>query len=67
MRTCAWAAIVGEMAARAWEARCRSSSRREWAQLVRGGMELGHAMDAVTGEHNVKQGVGAVGILTAGS
>jgi non-canonical (house-cleaning) NTP pyrophosphatase len=29
-------------------------------------MELGHAMDAVSGSHNVKQGVGAVGILTNG-
>jgi non-canonical (house-cleaning) NTP pyrophosphatase len=29
-------------------------------------MELGHAMDAVTGTHNVKQGLGAVGILTRG-
>ena len=36
------------------------------AALVRGGMELGHAMDAVTGQRNVKHGVGAVGILTAG-
>ena len=37
-----------------------------WRSLVRGGMELGHAMDAVTGEHDVKRGVGAVGVLTAG-
>ncbi|HEY5121187.1 MAG TPA: DUF84 family protein, partial [Acidimicrobiales bacterium] len=36
------------------------------AELVRGGMELGHAMDAVTGEHEVKRGVGAVGVLTRG-
>jgi inosine/xanthosine triphosphatase len=36
------------------------------AALVRGGMELGHAMDAVAGTHNVKQGPGAVGILTRG-
>jgi non-canonical (house-cleaning) NTP pyrophosphatase len=36
------------------------------AELVRGGMELGHAMDAVTGERDVKRGVGAVGILTRG-
>jgi len=36
------------------------------AALVRDGMELGHAMDAVTGTHNVKQGLGAVGILTRG-
>jgi inosine/xanthosine triphosphatase len=36
------------------------------AALVRGGMELGHAMDTVAGMHNVKQGPGAVGILTRG-
>ena len=36
------------------------------AALVRDGVELGHAMDRVTGEHNTKQNAGAVGILTAG-
>lgn len=34
--------------------------------LVRGGMELGDAMDALTGEQETKRGLGAVGILTAG-
>jgi len=37
------------------------------AELVRSGMELGHAMDSISGQQNVKQGLGAVGILTAGS
>jgi non-canonical (house-cleaning) NTP pyrophosphatase len=36
------------------------------ASLVRDGVELGHAMDRVTGEHNTKHHAGAVGILTAG-
>ena len=36
------------------------------ATLVRGGMELGHAMDRLIGAHNTKQGAGAVGILTDG-
>ena len=36
------------------------------AELVRGGLELGHAMDTITGGHNVKQGPGAVGVLTHG-
>ena len=36
------------------------------AQLLRDGMELGHAMDAVTGSENTKHKEGAVGILTQG-
>ena len=36
------------------------------AQLIRGGTELGHAMDQITGASNTKHGAGAVGILTAG-
>jgi non-canonical (house-cleaning) NTP pyrophosphatase len=34
--------------------------------MIRGGLELGHAMDRLIAEHNTKQGKGAVGILTAG-
>ena len=37
-----------------------------FAALVRGGIELGHAMDQVSGGHDTKRGAGAVGILTAG-
>lgn len=66
VRTCAWAVIVN----RAGDAGVGGSLSLELpprvAALVRGGMELGHAMDRVTGEHNVKQGLGAVGILTGG-
>jgi inosine/xanthosine triphosphatase len=36
------------------------------AQVVRSGVELGRAMDALTGEHNTKQKNGAIGILTNG-
>jgi inosine/xanthosine triphosphatase len=36
------------------------------ARLLRDGMELGHAMDAVTGSENTKHKEGAVGILTQG-
>ena len=36
------------------------------AQMIRGGMELGHAMDALVAAHGTKYGAGAVGILTAG-
>jgi non-canonical (house-cleaning) NTP pyrophosphatase len=35
-------------------------------RLLRQGLELGEAMDVVTGEHDIKRGRGAVGVLTAG-
>ena len=38
---------------------------RRVAQMIRDGMELGHAMDQLVGEHDTKRGKGAVGILTA--
>lgn len=37
------------------------------AQLVRDGVELGHAMDRVCAQHNTKQKGGAVGLLTNGA
>jgi inosine/xanthosine triphosphatase len=36
------------------------------AHILRSGGELGPAMDRLTGQHNTKQGQGAVGILTGG-
>jgi inosine/xanthosine triphosphatase len=36
------------------------------AELVRGGMELGHADDLVHGRSNSKQSTGSIGILTHG-
>lgn len=36
------------------------------ADALRAGAELGPAMDELTGQHNTKQGQGAVGILTGG-
>lgn len=36
------------------------------ARLLREGLELGPAMDALTGTHDTKRGEGAAGILTAG-
>ena len=66
VRTCAWAAIVSRSGAVGVGGSLSMELPPRVAVLVRGGMELGHAMDAVTGEHNVKQGLGAVGILTRG-
>ena len=66
VRTCAWAAIVTRDGREGVGGSLSMPLPARVAALVRDGMELGHAMDAVTGEHNVKQGLGAVGILTAG-
>lgn len=66
VRTCAWAAIVGRDGTEGIGGSLSLLLPPAVGELVRGGMELGLAMDATTGEHNVKQGVGAVGILTRG-
>ncbi|MEO8334365.1 MAG: inosine/xanthosine triphosphatase [bacterium] len=66
VRTCAWAAIVGRDGREGVGGSLSLELPPRVAELVRGGMELGHAMDAVTGQQNVKHGLGAVGILTAG-
>ena len=66
VRTCAWAAIVGRDGREGVGGSLSLELPPRVGELVRGGMELGHAMDAVTGQRNVKHGVGAVGILTAG-
>ena len=66
VRSCAWAAVIGRDGREGVGGSLSLELPTRVAALVRGGMELGHAMDAVTGEQNVKQGVGAVGILTGG-
>lgn len=66
VRTCAWAAAVTRDGRESVGGSLAMTLPPRVAALVRGGMELGHAMDAVTGRHNVKQGPGAVGILTHG-
>ena len=66
MRTCAWAAVVARDGREGIGGSLSLELPTRVALLVRGGMELGHAMDAVTGERDVKRGLGAVGILTRG-
>lgn len=66
VRTCAWVAIVSRDGREGVGGSLSLALPAAVGALVRGGMELGHAMDAVTGEHNVKQNAGAVGILTHG-
>lgn len=66
VRTCAWAAIVGRDEMEGLGGSLSLVLPDAVGALVRDGMELGHAMDATTGVHNVKHGAGAVGILTRG-
>jgi inosine/xanthosine triphosphatase len=66
MRTCAWAAVVDVDGRQGIGGSLAMSLPAAVAQLVREGMELGHAMDRLTGEQNTKHRQGAVGILTAG-
>jgi inosine/xanthosine triphosphatase len=66
VRTCAWAAVVTRDGREGVGGSLAMRLPERIAALVRGGLELGHAMDRVTGEHDVKRGAGAVGILTAG-
>jgi inosine/xanthosine triphosphatase len=66
MRTCAWAAVVSRSGRHGVGGSLAMPLPDSVAKLVRGGMELGHAMDELTGHSNTKHGAGAVGILTAG-
>ena len=66
MRTCAWAVAVSHDGRQGTGGSLVMPLPPSVAQAIRSGMELGHAMDLVTGSHDTKRGVGAVGILTAG-
>jgi inosine/xanthosine triphosphatase len=66
MRTCAWASVVGRDGRVGIGGSLAMMLPDRVAALVRAGVELGHAMDQVTGAHDTKRGVGAVGVLTAG-
>jgi inosine/xanthosine triphosphatase len=66
MRTCAWAVVVSRDGRTGVGGSLAMPLPDRVASLVRDGVELGHAMDRVTGGHDTKHGAGAVGILTAG-
>src|SRR4051812_35275479 len=66
MRTCAWAAVVSRSGRHGVGGSLAMPLPNSVAKLIRSGMELGHAMDHLTGLTRTKHGVGAVGILTAG-
>jgi inosine/xanthosine triphosphatase len=66
MRTCAWAGVVSRSGRHGVGGSLAMPLPDSVARLIRGGIELGHAMDQLTGHSNTKHGAGAVGILTAG-
>lgn len=66
MRTCAWAAVVSRDGRIGVGGSLAMPLPDRVAALVRDGVELGLAMDRITGGHDTKRGSGAVGILTGG-
>ena len=66
LRTCAWAVVVGDGGREGIGGSLAMPLPERVAVLVRAGLELGDAMDAVTGARDVKYDAGAVGVLTAG-
>ena len=66
LRTCAWAAAVDREGRRGIGGSLAMPLPGAVSDAIRGGAELGDAMDRVTGETDVKRGRGAVGVLTAG-
>jgi inosine/xanthosine triphosphatase len=66
MRSCAWAAVALRDGREFVGGSLAMPLPPVVAALVRDGVELGHAMDAVAGVHNSKHGAGAVGLLTHG-
>lgn len=66
MRTCAWAAIVDAAGRSSVGGSLAMTLPDRVAEMIRSGLELGHAMDHLVGEYDTKRGRGAVGILTGG-
>jgi inosine/xanthosine triphosphatase len=66
LRSCAWAAVVDRTGTSGVGGSLAMPLPPVVAALVRGGMELGAAMDRVANASGTKHGAGAVGILTAG-
>ncbi|KUJ13069.1 NTPase [Mollisia scopiformis] len=65
LQSFAWVVVIGREDGKTGKARTATFYQpEEVARLVRGGMELGHADDAVFGRSNSKQANGSVGLLT---
>lgn len=66
MRTCAWCVVVHRDGREGVGGSLAMPLPDGVAALIRGGEELGYAMDKFANERGTKHGKGAVGILTAG-
>ncbi len=66
MRSCAWCVIVDRDGREGVGGSLAMPLPDAVAKMIRGGEELGHAMDRLVAERGTKHGKGAVGILTAG-
>lgn len=66
LRTCAWAVVVSRDGVTGTGGSLALLLPPVVATLVRGGLELGTAMDRASGRVDTKRGHGAVGILTGG-
>jgi inosine/xanthosine triphosphatase len=66
LMTCAWCAVVDAGGRVGIGGGVNVQLPPQVAKALHNGEELGPAMDALTGDHNTKQGPGAAGILTDG-
>lgn len=66
LRTCAWAVLVSRDGRSGTGGSLAMPLPPRVADAVRAGLELGHAIDQLTGARDTKRGAGAVGVLTAG-
>jgi len=66
MRSCAWAVVVDASGRSGVGGSLAMPLPARVAAMIRDGLELGHAMDRLTGGQDTKRGAGAVGILTNG-
>ncbi|HET7457794.1 MAG TPA: inosine/xanthosine triphosphatase [Gemmatimonadaceae bacterium] len=66
VRTCAWAAVADRAGRSAVGGSLSMPLPPAVATMLRSGLELGHAIDALTDARDTKHGLGAVGVLTAG-
>ncbi|MBK8101522.1 MAG: DUF84 family protein [Planctomycetes bacterium] len=66
MRTCAWAVVVDREDRIGTGGSLNMPLPPRVAAMIRSGLELGHAIDALIAQSGTKHGAGAVGVLTAG-
>ena len=66
MRSCAWCVVVHRDGREGVGGSLAMPLPDAVAAMIRDGVELGHAMDALVEARGTKHGKGAVGILTAG-